>query len=74
MSLDPLLAGVDLGTTNIKAIVFERSGAIVAARRARDALDSSISDQKPVTEKRVENAAVVPVSRAGMTAMPTAPR
>lgn len=31
MSLNPLLAGVDLGTTNIKAIVFEPSGAVVAA-------------------------------------------
>lgn len=30
MSLDPLLAGVDLGTTNIKAIIFEPNGAIVS--------------------------------------------
>jgi xylulokinase len=31
MSSEPLLVGIDLGTTNIKAIVFDRAGAIVAA-------------------------------------------
>jgi xylulokinase len=30
MSREPLLVGIDLGTTNIKAIVFDRAGAIVA--------------------------------------------
>ena len=30
MSREPLLVGIDLGTTNIKAIVFDRAGTVIA--------------------------------------------